>query len=262
MTELAEEGAASWEAIADGWAERVRTGSDASRVYILDDAHLAMVGDVAGLRALDAGCGEGRFARMLAELGAKVTGIDFSPRMIELAVEEERRAPLGITYAEADMADLSSLADESFDLAVAYVSVVDVKRYEEAIAGVSRVLVPGGRFVFSLVHPCFSPPVFGWEPRKPGTIPLRDKDRLFRKVDRYFPEGEVRFRMWPTAPAETINYHRPISQYAHACRAAGLFIRDILEPTPDPEVAERNDWLKSEFRVPTFIIFECVKGQP
>jgi SAM-dependent methyltransferase len=260
VTRLAEEGAASWEAIADGWAERVRTGTDASRIYILDAAHLSLAGDVRGLRVLDAGCGEGRFARMLAERGATVTGIDFSPRMIELAREQEAKEPRGIRYAEADMASLSQYPDEAFDLAVAYVSLVDVVEYEKAITEVSRVLAPGGRFVFSLVHPCFSPPVFGWEPRTPGIVPLRDADKLFRKVDRYFPPGEVRFRMWPTAPAETINYHRPISHYAHACRAAGLFIRDIVEPTPDPEVVERLDWLKSEFRAPTFIIFDCVKA--
>lgn len=257
----ADQGAAAWEAIAEGWAERVRTGTDASRVYILDGAHLAIVGDVAGLRVLDAGCGEGRFARMLAERRAKVTGVDLSKRMIEIALKEEERAPLGITYQADDMADLSRFPDESFDLVIAYLSVVDVEDYRAAISEAARVLAPSGRYVFSLVHPCFSPPVFGWEPRKPGAVPIRDEDKLFRKVDRYFPEAVVRFRMWPTAPAETTNYHRPLSHYAAACKAAGLLIRDIVEPTPDPEEAERNDWLKSEFRAPTFIIFECVKGK-
>lgn len=258
----AEEGAAAWEAIADGWIERVRTGTDASRVYILDAAHLRLVGDVAGLRVLDAGCGEGRFARMLAEQGATVTGIDFSPRMTEVAKEEEKCRSLGVRYVRGDMADLTSFGNGSFDLVVAYLSLIDVEDYRAAISEAARVLAPSGRYVFSLVHPCFSPPVWGWEPRKPGTIPMRDEDKLFRKVDRYFPEAEVRFRMWPTAPAETVNYHRPLSHYAGACKAAGLLIRDIMEPTPEPELAERNDWLKSEFRVPTFIIFECVKDRP
>jgi SAM-dependent methyltransferase len=237
----------------------VRTGTDHSRVYLLDPAHLKLVGDVSGLRVLDAGCGEGRFARMLAERGAVVTAFDLSTRMIERAREEESARSLGISYHEADMANLSVFDDDQFDLAVAYVSLVDVVDYEKALLEVSRVLKDRGRFVFSLVHPCFSPPVFGWEPRKPGTIPLRDEDKLFRKVDHYFPAAEVRFRMWPTAPAETINYHRPLSDYAHALRDAGLLIRDIVEPTPDPELAERLDFWKGEFRAPTFIIFECVK---
>jgi 2-polyprenyl-3-methyl-5-hydroxy-6-metoxy-1,4-benzoquinol methylase len=260
VTTLSDEGAAAWEAIADGWAERMRTGTDWARRVLLDKPHLELVGNVSGKRVLDAGCGEGRFARMLAERGAKVTAIDLSPRMIEHARKIEEENPLGIEYHEGDMCDLSAFESGSFDVAVAYLSIIDVEDYETAINEIARVLSSGGQFIFSLVHPCFSPPVWGWEHREPGTIPLRDHDKLFRKVDNYFPAAEVRFRMWPTAPAETINYHRPISEYAHACRAAGFVFRDIIEPTPDPELGERFDYLKGEFRAPTFVIIDCVKA--
>jgi len=259
---LAEEGAASWEAIADGWAERVRTNTDWARPVLLDKPHLELVGEVAGKRVLDAGCGEGRFARMLAERGAKVSGIDLSERMIGHALRLESEQPLGIDYRVRDMCNLASIKSGDFDVIVAYLSIIDVGDYETALSEIARTLRPGGQFVFSLIHPCFSPPVWGWEPRKPGIIPMRDKDRLFRKVDNYFPAAEIRFRMWPTAPVETINYHRPISEYAHACRDRGILIRDIVEPTPDPALAEQIDYLKGEFRAPTFIIFDCVKERP
>jgi 2-polyprenyl-3-methyl-5-hydroxy-6-metoxy-1,4-benzoquinol methylase len=260
MTSLSEEGAASWEAIADGWAERIRTKTEWARPVLLDKPHLDLVGDVAGIKVLDAGCGEGRFARMLAERGANVTAIDLSENMIAHAVRMEAEQLLGIDYRVGDMCNLSPFDNQQFGLVVAYLSIIDVEDYATALAEMSRVLEPGGRLVMSLIHPCFSPPIWGWEPRKPGIIPLRDHDRLFRKVDHYFPSTEIRFRMWPTAPAETINYHRPLSEYAHACRAAGLLIRDLVEPTPEPELAERFDYLKGEFRAPTFIIFDCVKG--
>jgi 2-polyprenyl-3-methyl-5-hydroxy-6-metoxy-1,4-benzoquinol methylase len=255
----AEEGAASWEEIADGWAERVRTKTDWARPVLLDKPHLDLLGDVAGKRVLDAGCGEGRFARMLAERGAKVTAIDLSENMIRHAKEQESEAPLGIEYSVKDMCDLSAFQDSQFELVVAYLSIIDVEDYEAAFGEIARTLEPGGQFVYSLVHPCFSPPVWGWEPRKPGTIPLRDHDRLFRKVDNYFPAAEIRFKMWPTAPAETINYHRPLTEYAHTGRSVGLVIRDIVEPTPDPKLAEQFDYLKGEFRAPTFMILDCVK---
>lgn len=250
----------SWDAIADGWAEWVRTNE--SRVYVLDGAHLALAGDVADLRVLDAGCGEGRFARMLAERGARVTGVDLSPRMIELARRAEAARPLGIEYHIADMAELPALEDSSFDLAIAYVSLVDVPAYELAIAEVARVLRPGGRFQFSIIHPCFSPPGAAWEPRKPGTVPLRDQDKLYRRIDNYFPPAEVRFRMWPTAPAETVNYHRPLSDYSRALLSAGLLIRELVEPLPAPEVVAERDWLREYLRAPFFIIFDCVKEGP
>jgi SAM-dependent methyltransferase len=257
--QLAREGAESWEAIADGWAERVRTGTDFARQYILDPAHLAMLGDVAGKRVLDAGCGEGRFARMLAERGAAVTGIDFSQRMIDLAQEAEERVPRGIVYHQADMAGLKMLEDDGFDVAVAYLSIIDVPLYQEALKEVSRVLKAGGRFVFSLVHPCFCTPGSEWEPRVPGTVPIRDADRLYKKVDNYRPARETRFKMWPTAPVETINYHRPLSDYAHACREAGLLIRDIVEPAADEATMEKVDFFRGDWRAPNFIILECLK---
>ena len=61
----------AWDQIADAWAERVRTGTDHNRVHVLDPATLDLLGDLTGKRVLDAGCGEGRFARMMAMRGAR-----------------------------------------------------------------------------------------------------------------------------------------------------------------------------------------------
>jgi SAM-dependent methyltransferase len=248
----------SWDALADGWSEWVH--SNGTRLFMLDPAHLQALGDVAGKRVLDAGCGEGRFARMMAERGAKVTAFDFSPRMIELAVNAEAEKPLGIEYFVADMTDLSRFSDGTFDVAVAYLSLIDVPDYERALDEFRRTLRPGGSFQFSIVHPCFLSPDATWEPRKPGTIPIFDKDKLYKKIDNYFPAREVRFKMWPTAPVETINYHRPLSDYAHACRKAGLLICDIVEPVPSEDVLAQRDYLRENLRAPTMMLIDCVKA--
>lgn len=257
-----DEGVPAWEEIAEGWAEMMRTGTGPgqTRTLVLDGPHLELLGDVKGKRILDAGCGEGRFARVLAERGARVTAIDLSRRMMELARAEEAKAPLGIEYVQMSMTDLSPFADESFDAVVAYLSILDAEDFETAVREIARVLRTGGGFMFSTVHPCFYSPDSSWEPRKPGTIPIFDHDKLYRKVDNYFPAREIRFRMWPTAPAETVNYHRPISAYAHACRDACLLIRDILEPVPDEQVLAERDYLREYVRAPGMILFECVKA--
>jgi len=57
---------------------------------------LSVLGDVAGLRVLDLGCGSGIYPRLLARRGASVTGLDQSPGMIEQARRSEAAEPLGI----------------------------------------------------------------------------------------------------------------------------------------------------------------------
>ncbi len=248
----------AWDALADGWSEWVHHNDN--RTYVLDPAHLRLLGEVSGKRVLDAGCGEGRFARMLAERGAEVTALDFSSRMIDIAGRLEAEKPLGIKYLVADMTDLSRFAGEAFDLVVSYLSIIDVPDYERALLEIARVLRPGGELHLSLVHPCFMTPDAAWEPRKPGIVPIMDRDKLYKKLDNYYPARELRFKMWPTAPVETINYHRPLSEYAHACRDAGLLIRDIFEPVPAEEVMAQRDWLREYARAPAMMLLQCVKA--
>ena len=131
-----DEGAAAWEATADGWAEMMRTGTGPgqTRNLILDGPHLQLLGEVRGKRILDAGCGEGRFARMLAERGAAVTAIDLSRRMLELARAHEAKARLGIEYVQMSMTDLSQFADESFDGVVVMRDIIEPVPDEQVLA--------------------------------------------------------------------------------------------------------------------------------
>src|ERR1041385_4731068 len=86
----------SWDRVADAYAEGQASGVDYYRYEFFGPAQLALCGDVHGLRILDVGCGNGYFARALSRRGARVTGIDISPRMIEHARKQEVAEPLGI----------------------------------------------------------------------------------------------------------------------------------------------------------------------
>ena len=65
--------------------------------------------------------------------------------------------------------------------------------------------------------------------------------------------------MWPTAPAETINYHRTITDYSAALRGAGFLIREISEPLPSAEDMEQREYLRTWVRAPSTMLFDCVK---
>lgn len=248
----------AWDRLADAWTERVRTDTDHNRVHVLDPATLAILGDVTGQSVLDAGCGEGRFARILAQRGARVTAVDLSSRMIEMACRMEQAQSLGIDYRVADVADLSSLPAAEFDIALSYMCFIGVADYRAAVAQIARVLKPGGRFIFSISHPCFTMPGSEWERSVPNSF--RDQDKLYRKVDNYFQRTAQPVRIWPSAPAQTTHHHRPLSDYAAALRDAGFLIRDLVEPTPDPALVEQLDYWREYFRIALFIIFEAIKA--
>jgi demethylmenaquinone methyltransferase / 2-methoxy-6-polyprenyl-1,4-benzoquinol methylase len=93
-----------------------------------------------GDRVLDGCCGTGDLAVACARVGAEVTGLDFSPRMLERA----RRKSSAVTWIEGDALALP-FPDGSFDAATVGFGVRNVADLGRGVAELARVLVPGGR---------------------------------------------------------------------------------------------------------------------
>jgi len=107
---------------------------------------LALLPDVRELTVLDAGCGSGRYLRVLGERGANAIGMDLSRAMLERARETTTR------IARADLRALPFDA-MSFDLVVCGLALGDLAEIELALTEIARVLRPGGRVIYSVVHP-------------------------------------------------------------------------------------------------------------
>lgn len=109
------------------------------------EALLALCPDVAGRRVLDLACGSGRYGLLLKQRGAAlVVGSDLSGGMLA-------RAPLDLRV-RADMMRLP-FADASFDVVVSGLAVGHADDLDGWMAGVSRVLAPGGELLYSDFHP-------------------------------------------------------------------------------------------------------------
>ena len=93
--------------------------------------------------ALDVGCGDGLLACRLAGRCGSVTGIDSDARMITLARKRAEGSPGQLTFVEADFLG-HSMAEASFDFVCANTSLHHMD-FETALAGMSRLLRPGGR---------------------------------------------------------------------------------------------------------------------
>ncbi len=141
-----------------------------------------------GDRVLDACCGTGDLAVGAERAGATVTGLDFSPRMLERA----RRKSDTVEWVEGDLLALP-FADGSFDAATVGFGVRNVADLEAALTELRRVLRPGGRLaILEITQPRgFLKPFFSlWFER---VVPLLGRVLPGGKAYTYLPASVRRF---------------------------------------------------------------------
>jgi 2-polyprenyl-3-methyl-5-hydroxy-6-metoxy-1,4-benzoquinol methylase len=220
----------AWNANAAFWDERMGEGND-----FLDELvwpateRLLAIRD--GDRVLDIACGSGVSSRRLARAGARVTAFDFAEQMIERA-----RARGGdIDYRVIDATDEQALtALGRFDAALCNLALMDMAEIAPLYAALSAVLAPGGRFVFSVLHPAFNNP---WTVQ---TADLEDRDGLFVttyavKVPRYRTPGRRVGIAMPGQPRPHPYFHRSLEALLGPAFAAGLVLDGIEERSHAPE---------------------------
>lgn len=187
----------AYDAVADAYSRAL----DPDGSGLADPVLEHLLGEVAGQRVLSLACGQGQDARLLARLGATVTGVDVSEPMLRHARRHEAAAPRGIAYVHGDAQSLSPFADESFDGVACHMALMDIPQLAPTIRSVARVLRPGGWFVFSIVHPCYR-----------GHVEI---------VDDYLADHRYAKRVtvdWLPRHA----YHRPLGAYVNELAAAGF----------------------------------------
>jgi SAM-dependent methyltransferase len=214
---------AAYDAIADDYALQYADGPPEphSVLGVALRSLLELAGPVEGLEVCDLGCGEGYLARQMADLGAAVTAVDLSARLIEIA----RRSPSpgGILYLVEDAQALTSVADRSFDLVVSNLALMDMPDLDAVYRTARRILRPGGAFVFSLTHPCFQSPGTDVELTPEGGFSAR-------RIRRYAVEGFWRSDGKTTLRGRVGAYHRTLSTYLNSLAQHGSALARLVEP--------------------------------
>jgi SAM-dependent methyltransferase len=238
--------AACWNGNADRWAADVQAGFDRYRELYTLPAFLDFMPPIEGRRVIDLGCGEGANTRRFARLGGQLTGIDLSDRLIALARAEEDRAPLGIRYEIGSFSKLNGFAAESFEVALSTMALMDGPEFGAAMRESWRVLAPGGRLCFNVLHPCFMTRGFEWLPGETG-----DYDAI--RVAEYFNREPFVERWGFSKAPEAASVVEPFSvpyfaytlaDYLNAVTEAGFRIEQIGEPAPSEAVAREHPWLE------------------
>lgn len=216
---------------------------------------MGLVGDLAGKSVVDVACGEGYFTRKLRRAGAaEVLGFDISERMIELALAEEAREPLGIEYLVEDARAEEPRRD--FDLAVAAWLLVyahDREELGQMCRGLARLLKPGGRFVTFTTNP----DVYFFE------MPDYEKYGFTVKIaDHVFEGAPIDWTVeMEEGTLEVQNYYLPIEAYKNAFEAAGFRDFAVHGPklSPEAEAADGFEYWRDFLERPVAVLMDCVK---
>jgi len=153
-----EETREAWNENAAFWDKRMGEGNDFVEVLIWP-ATERLLELHPGERVLDIACGNGLTSRRLAAMGAEVVAFDFAAEMIAHARQRTAEYADRITYHVLDATDeaaLLALGTGRFDAALCNMALFDMAEIRPLLRALARLLQAGGRFVFSVTHPCFN----------------------------------------------------------------------------------------------------------
>jgi len=218
-----------WNANAEFWDGRMGEGNDFHKLLV-EPIQLKLLNIQAGDRILDIACGNGQFARRMAEFRAEVTAIDFSDRFIAIA---ELKGNYNINYQVIDVtseAELEKLPRNEFDAIVCTMSLMDIKQIDSLIKYVPKMLKRSGVFVFSILHPCFNSGenILVHEMEDLGG---EVKDKYYVKIQDYLTERSLLGIGIIGQPEPQYYFHRPISAVLRVCFENGLVLDAFEEPS-------------------------------
>jgi 2-polyprenyl-3-methyl-5-hydroxy-6-metoxy-1,4-benzoquinol methylase len=239
-----------WDLNASFWVRIMREQRDRYRNELTDPAMLHAIGQPDGLAALDAGCGEGYFSRILARNGATVVGIDSSAKLIKAARAQSLADELPVSFDVGSVDELP-YADGAFDLVVCNHLLNDLYDPSKAISEFARVLCRSGRLVILMLHPCFYNKHAERDQATNGLIAASYFET--RSIEQTFEVGGL------TSPVANTAWFRPLEFYTQELRKSGFLITSLTEPHPSPEQVRADNWWRKGFTRPLFMLLVAQK---
>lgn len=241
-SELSEASNNAWEIQAEPWDKRMGDAGNDFHQQLIRPSVESLLSIQPGENVLDVGCGNGVFSRHLARLKARVTAIDVSPAMIEKAKGRSGGSNGQITYSVLDVTSEEQLATfdaHSFDAVVCNMTLMDLAVIRPLARRLPDLLKGDGRFIFSVMHPCFNNAV--------GTSRLveeiHDESGIKRiysiKVSSYITPASVE-STGICGRGVQLYFHRPLSSLLTTFFEAGLVMDGVEEPVFRLQEGERE----------------------
>ena len=182
-------------------------------LWRVPESRLQLLAPVRGRRILELGCGAARWSIALARRGALGVGIDLSDAQLAIATQLVRAAGSSVELVHGSAEDLP-FGPGRFDVVFCDWGAMTFADPRRVVPEVSRVLRPGGRFVFSAAHPFR------------GLSFDRKNDRQSRRLQRpYFGAGRVDY-------GGSVEFQLPFGEWLALFRSNGLSVRRLIETQP------------------------------
>jgi ubiquinone/menaquinone biosynthesis C-methylase UbiE len=231
----------SWESVSDWYGDLV--GEEGH--YYHEHVILPRLKPLMGLRKesklLDVACGSGILARTLAK-GIDYAGVDISKSLISLAQSKDKEKNHRYFVADAT-GDLP--VEGSFTHAAIILALQNIEHPEKVFANIANRLEKGGTLAVVLNHPCFR------IPRQSSWGVDESKKLQYRRIDRYMTPMSIPIQSQPSKgaqSAQTISFHRPISEYVRLLKEAGFVVTALEEWCSDKKSVGGNSRMENRAR--------------
>ncbi|HEX2048195.1 MAG TPA: class I SAM-dependent methyltransferase [Acidimicrobiales bacterium] len=238
--------AATWNRLLEGGRGGVLPGVD-SVVYgpdIGSEAEFRLLGNLAGKRVLELGCGGGQNVVAMAKQGAHAIGLDFSAEQLAAARRLADREEVRVELHKGDLAELVFLRAESIDLAFSAYALGLVTDLNRVFRQVHRVLKQGAPLVFSMPHPV-AHLIDDDDPEQP---------LLVRRS--YFDRTSVNYD-WEGLPLSA--HHHTVSDIFTGLSRANFRVDIVLEPEPAADGHRSPHWREVYRLVPRTLVMRARK---
>ncbi|HET8910292.1 MAG TPA: methyltransferase domain-containing protein [Ktedonobacteraceae bacterium] len=247
-----------WERNAVFWDQRMGDGNVFQRELVGPGSE-HLLGIREGELVLEFGCGNGVFSRRLAQLGARVIATDVSEKMLELAQARTTAGRERIEYKVLDATDenqMLRLGLERFDAISCNMVLMDISEIDPLMRASRQLLKPEGRFVFSVMHPCFnggSVMVMEEEDDESnGELILTHSVKISKYLGRTLQKGLA----MRDQPVSQYYFHRTLQELLGSSFRAGFVLDALEEPgfSPTSEQRHRLNWLAYSEIPPVLIV--------
>ena len=183
----------------------------------------------------------------MAHLGANVTAIDCSEMAIEYAIATAKEEQLAISHFVRNSNDLYGITDDSFDVVLCAMMMMDVEDLNGTLKEIRRILKKQGKVFISILHPCFKPPIeHHW---------IKENDMTQVVVKNYFRPTEWQGNI-AGIEQPVIYRHKTLSEYVKIFADNGFYISDMNEPLPTTEQIAKSPRIEWLTRIPMYLFME------